>query len=61
MITRDCRIYLLLYLEERKVTFGLFWVKNMDGIIEKRISSTHCLSASVILIWILSGYQQLVR
>lgn len=38
MITRDCRIYLLQSLEERKVTFGLFQVKNVvDGIIEKNL------------------------
>lgn len=61
MITRDSGIYLLQSLEERKMTFGLFQIKNVDGIIEKIIYFTQCFSASVILIWILSGYQQLVK
>lgn len=37
MMTRDCRIYLLQSLEERKVTFGLFQVKKVDGITEKNL------------------------
>lgn len=37
MITRDCRVYLLQSLEERKVTLGSFQVKNVDEIIEKNL------------------------
>jgi len=61
MIPRYGGIYLVQFLGEIKVTFGLFQVKNVDGTIEKRIYFTWCLSALVILIWILRSYPQLVR
>ena len=61
MIPRYGGIYLVQFLREIKVTFGLFQVKNVDGTIEKRIYFTWYLSALVILIWILRSYQQLVR
>ena len=61
MIPRYGGIYLVQFLREIKVTFGLFQVKNVDGTIEKRIYFTWYLSALVILIWILRSYPQLVR
>lgn len=41
-------MYLLQSLEKRKVTFGLFQMKSVDGIREKRIYFTQCFSASMI-------------
>ena len=61
MIPRYGGIYLVQFFGAIKVTFGLFQVKKVDGTIEKRIYFTWCLSALVILIWILRSYQQLVR
>ena len=52
--------HLLQSLGEIKVPSKLFQVKNVGGIIEKRNYFTWYLSALMILIWILSSYQQWV-